>query len=45
MRRGNHWDINGTLNVVKVAYLGYMEIGAWERKSLAFSDSCVSGEI
>jgi hypothetical protein len=31
--------------VAKVVNLGYMEIGAWERKSLAFSDSCVSGEI
>jgi hypothetical protein len=35
----------GTLFVVKMANLGYMEIGAQGRKLLVFSDSCDSGEI
>jgi hypothetical protein len=38
-------DGMGTLFVLKVARMSYMEIGAGERKSLVFSDSCVSGEL
>jgi hypothetical protein len=42
MPRGcGKWDRKGTLFVVKVAKTEYVEIGAWERKSLAFSDPCV----